>query len=685
MLKQVSRSLARTRIPVIGYRLQSTVAKTEAVKVSQPEVSKHSKSKNGKKYPPRNQKLFDISKQIRNSEINQESISMLDEGLSYLREVQVAENISDQDLQFAFQMVGSEILYQNEQALEVLIQYRVAHKYHFALAASKQLKEKNYREILNIWVRFIEYEKLNGVSKMPTFPIPEFNVRPYVLNNLVYFAYVQSCLAEGIKVNYTDVLKLLQTEQLPFHQFIGKTFRELSLYDEFSKEVSKFNGVASKLESSNLDPNGGTIYKRIEAATDRKDQNALNNTFNEVIETSEKTKIPINEETMIRFMRGFLEASKPDEVFKIFQNMLKNGITKPSLSTWECVLKAMGHPVYISKNDHNTISENIERTVETIVSTTPLTAKTLSVIISSFANLNQFEKVEFYLNKYSVEGEGSLPVISHTKNNILIGLLLNDKVTEAEKKLNDYMESNFIPITSTMNTFLNYYVKKQDYPSVEGILKFMKDHKIPEDIATFTIVIDVYFKIHKEKGLTPNVNTILSTINSSNIQLNDFTYATLIDGLRGSNLDAARQIFNHAVTKYKTSPQIHTAMLKSELEYGSIPKAEAIFKKYITVVSNDTRVWNMMISALLRKNEGLALLFYENMKSQSSTKVEPNAFTYYFLLNHFSRRNNAEKVQYLIDELEERSIDLGAQIPRLLRGLNGEYKLGESLMKALGA
>lgn len=179
--------------------------------------------------------------------------------------------------------------------------------------------------------------------------------------------------------------------------------------------------------------------------------------------------------------------------------------------------------------------------------------------------------------------------------------------------------SGYVPFTSTMNTFLDHYSKTKNYKAVEGILEFMKKYNIPEEVATYTIVIDIFFKLHREKGLEPNVNQILSSITTSkNIQLNDFTFTTLVDGLSrdGLNIEAAREIFETATKKYKYSAQLHTSMLKGELDFGLVGNAEKIFDNYIKKISNDTRVWNMMISGLIRKHEDLAFEYFENLKKQ---------------------------------------------------------------------
>lgn len=667
------------------------------------------KPKGKRKYQAVNPKLRDIADQIResvkaSSNDLTEAVTILNEGLSYLREIQVSENIDDKQLFSWFQPIVTQLFFKAldpkmslgkyliEEILDSMVEFRVAHKYHFTALAvnyysSDHDKQTIYRNVLKLWVQSVEYEK--SLSSPLPFPYVLKEVlpyRPFYLPNLAYFAFVQSCLQEGIKYTTSDAVKLLQSEKLPPPYLVIRTLDDVQVGEKFKDESQKFGKAIRIFEYENLDPNGQIVYKKINNASERKDVYALNSIYNDINDASKKEGKSINEDTLVRLMKGYLEAGKCDDVFKIFQTILQNGIEKPSISTWEMVLRAMGHPNYIRRQaKKDLIVENIERTVETIVSNgTQVTAKTLSIIISCFANLNRFDKVDEYLQKFD-----KLPVISPTKNNILIGLLLNKKITEAESKLKEFMSdgSGYVPFTSTMNTFLDHYSKTKNYKAVEGILEFMKKYNIPEEVATYTIVIDIFFKLHREKGLEPNVNQILSSITTSkNIQLNDFTFTTLVDGLArdGLNIEAAREIFETATKKYKYSAQLHTSMLKGELDFGLVGNAEKIFDNYIKKISNDTRVWNMMISGLIRKHEDLAFEYFENLKKQTDLKVEPNQFTYYFLLNHVVKRGNNDRTQYIIDNLADKKLNqLGTELPKLLSTLTDKFNFSPELLAEL--
>ncbi|KAK6458779.1 uncharacterized protein RJT20DRAFT_123865 [Scheffersomyces xylosifermentans] len=667
---------------------------------------------NSKKIPQRNAKLRDISNQIQDlvkaskSDLT-EAVEIMEEGLSYLREIQLSENITDNSIYFRFQPIVTELLFKAlepnstlgsrsaEDLLDIFSKYGVIHRYHYTVVAVKYFKSGEdkaviYQNVLQLWLKFLEFDRNNKATGMASVKAGNIEYRPYYLPNLVYFAYGQTCALQGVNFSLEDASKLLN-QDLPNVILIRNTLKDLHLFTGYKNEFQEFQKEVNSQNFEAMDPNGHVVYRRIRDASEKKNGNALNSIYSEIQEAASRNKKPINEDTLIRLMDGYFEAGRTDEVFAIFQSLLAHGIEKPSIRAWDVVLRAMGSPSYVNRlspAQKTKLGTNIEKTVETILSNgTELTAKTLSIVISGFATLDRFDKVDEYLQRFSTEGEGKLPVIAPTKNNILIGLVLNKKITEAETKLKEFVneKNGYVPSSSVMNTFLGYYAKISNFAAVEGILEFMKKHNIPEEVGTVTSVIDIYFKMHHEKGLAADVDQILQRVsNSKSVPLNDFTYTAIIDGLLkdGNNVAAARSIFDRASKKYATSAHLYSAMLRGELDYGSIEAAEKLFDVYIKKIRNDTRIWNTMINLLLHKREELALQYYENLKNEKL--AHPNYFTYYFLFNHFIKRGKKETIQSLIDDLGQRPLrDFGSELPKILNKLAGDYNFSPELSNIL--
>ena len=178
-------SILRTRAQVlVGSRFQSTVQtsnnEVKVVNEKQPFQGKRKASK----FKPVNNKLRDISSQIRasvNSSSNDltESIEILEEGLSYLREIQqVGEGLSDETIFSIFQPILASIIDKSldpsyntnrsvNEILDIFISYNVAHAYHFTKAMVHELKSGEdrkvmYENVFDYWVKFIEYSKISN-------------------------------------------------------------------------------------------------------------------------------------------------------------------------------------------------------------------------------------------------------------------------------------------------------------------------------------------------------------------------------------------------------------------------------------------------------------------------------------------------------------------------------------------
>ncbi|CUM68317.1 uncharacterized protein PRCAT00006039001 [Priceomyces carsonii] len=714
---------------IINSRYQSTVKSflsSQEDKVESEELTVNEKNrpnlqkqnKSGKKYKPLNRKLKDITEQIRSSvrtstnDLN-EAIDILEEGLSYLREVQIPELIPEDSLYSIFQPILLDIMGRAkddtvsmnkslEDLLDLFTTYSVAHQYHFTAVAAHELSNGDdnrtgYENVLKTWLKFLEYSKSTDnplISKYYGFMRQEkiiFNKSD--LRNLAYYAYVQSCLIQNVEYNLNDALKILQTDQVPEIFQIRRTIASLNLTTSLRADFEIFSKKLDKITLDQLDPNGSIVVRKINRAITSNDVNALNRTYEQIQNSALNSKTPITENTLVRLMNGYYECKLFKNVFRLFQDLIKNGIEKPSSASWDYLLRAMGHPSFLAGMSPEEVESNvsvIERTIDTIISNgIDITPKTLSIIIAAFSNLNRFDKVDEYLQKYSNSGDGSLPIIYATKNNILVGLILNQKIAESESKLKEYMQdgSGYIPSTTTMNTFLNYYAKVKNYKAVDGIVQFMKRNNIPEEIGTYTIIMDLFFKMHREKGLSPNIGELLTEFSTQgSVPFNDYAYSTMIDGLvkDGSNLEAARTLYTYASKKYRSSAQLVTSMLQGELDFGSVERAEVLFAYYIKNIRNDTRVWNMMIKSLLPKHEELAVQYFYNFQKQSDGSLEPNFYTYYFLITHFMKRGNSKQIQAILDELSRKPLrEMGFELPRILKSLSKKHQVDENTLRKI--
>lgn len=713
----------------LALRFQSVVTNLEpAAPFREPKPVENTKRKDGPKqtqkavqndksrFPPLNRKLREISVQVRLSVDKadldmSEAVDIVQEGVSYLRDIQTAEKIDNASLYSIFQPITATLIDKASapdadlgsrslaDVLDILIENSVAHHYHFTKVAAAQLASSAsdpYSAVLQTWLKWLEYTKSTSVTMGPIIRRP-FNVyatrefRAFHLSNLTFFAYVVSCLKNQVEYNVKDAMKLMQyadESNLPERAQVMLSIRGFGLDGKLKEDADLFESRIRELSLKSMDPNGTFVQRRIKSAVINNNKALLAATYRQMREASVLNDLPLSEASLNAVMKASIDLHQFATVTEIFRDILASGVESPSATTWELLLKALTHTVRVkdmSQATKEATAKQVDATWATMKAARPVTARSLAVGAGCYANLGKFDKMEKLLAEHS-----DLPVIDSTRNNVLIGMVLNGNVAEAEKKLQEYAETepSYTPSTHVVNGFLSYYVKVDNYTAVEKLMDYMKQKGIQEDVGTLTTVFDFFFKMHRRKGQVPDVAGLLLELSASNsdFQFNQATVTSILDALTkdGVNMEAARLIHTYFSSKYprfRTDPGMLTTMITGELDHGLVHNAERMFESYIKNVNNDVRMWNLMVRALLPKHEDLAVSYYTRLTEQSAFKVRPNHFTYYFLLDHFKRGSNTQKVQWAIDELAKSGLtDLGSVLPRWVQELSGRYNVPEKLM-----
>lgn len=703
----------RTNVPAIfavQLRYQSTAAASVGSVIQEKTPSKDKSDKNGpkKQRPQVPRKVREISRQVKlsiesakPSELS-EVIDMVEEGTSYLREIQHEDRIKDRELYLAFQPILAKLfdkLFAADASfgsrslvdvLNMLCDQRMAHRYHFTRVAQHMLsqaqqKPEMYNEVLLLWLKFAEYHSSLDTSRAIVFNnYNSYKDRGYThvqFKAMVYFAYVMLAVNAGASARAEDVLKIIAAVDknafLPDSFVVERTLSELALKEALGRDVSRFNEAHRNLKTESLDPNGNHVLNRLDKLMENLDARALDRFYPEICNASVRNKKPLHELTLNKIMMAFLAVKSFDRVLDVFRDMVAGGYKKPSNYTFDLVFKAIGHPDRLqpmtAKEREDTVTA-VDATLAAMKTAgVTMTPRTLAYVVACYANIGNFDKVEKVMKEYS-----NLATIDATKNNILVGLIMNNRISDAEDKLQEYLaaDKSFTPYTFTMNSFLAHYTKNSQFNAVEGILNFMRSRKIPEDVATITTAIDFYFKQIVAKGRVPDLDTVLAHLNErDDIDWTPSTINTILDSLTktGLNIEAARAVNNHFAAispKYRLSPGMNTTMIRAELDYGSFFNAEELFDFYIKNIRNDTRIWNMMIRGCLLQDTDTGIAYYKKLVSQQALGAKPNYFTYYFLLLHFERKGLNDKIQWALDELSGANLEeFGDVLPAILNRL----------------
>ncbi|CAH2351156.1 putative mitochondrial group I intron splicing factor CCM1 [[Candida] railenensis] len=674
-----------------------------------------------------NQKVSEITQQIRRAADSAsadltEPIQILEEGLSYLREIQKAEGISEEELYRSFQVVILTIFRKAqadganlggksvEDIFDMLVQYQVAHGYHFATMMARKLQSDSadYDGVLTLWVRYLEYSKLQP-NQFQFFKcyhsklngIPGVSYYQNDLPNVVFFAYMQSLIQQEIKFDAEIASKVLQQEELPSLFQVGSTVVRLGILSSQEEFGKSFGDAIDQFNVESTDPNGPIVLKRINQYVERRYTMGVKKTYDQIIEAaSRKGGIKIQEITLIRFMAAYIQLGEYDLCLDVFSNMVSHGVQQPSAHSWEMMLFALCNPQRVKSMEKNgrkldMLARKLEQCIATMeANKLQFNAKMLSVVIGCYANLNLMDKVDQLMQGERLLGGKKLPIIQKGKNNYILGLIANGSVANAENKLQQFQaeDVSYIPSINVLNSFLKKYVDGKNFESAEKVLKYAKDNHVEYDLATYTILIDMHFKINREMGQSAKIETIFQLLSEattnkdgtpSSIKLNEITLGSIIDGLckDGSNIDAARTLYKYVSKNMKPTRESTTAMLSTELEFGSLDEAKKLFQMYTSNITNSSRIWNMMIKGLLKRDEEMALEFFHDFKKKSNAQCKPNFFTYYFLLEYFLRKDRREIVQALVDDINGGALtDLGDTLPKVLNSIKGQYEVRHDLV-----
>lgn len=657
---------------------------------------------------PFSRKLRDITQQITlsvanaNSQDLGEAVDIFEEGVSYLREIQHSEALEDEFFFKYFQASATALLTkaiesQDDKVIsrvfEILTSNRVAHNFHFGQYQQYLLLQSRYSDILTVWLQYLEYSRaseprMQFIMSRPFGYHADSKFLNYYTRNVAYFAYVTLCSAAGVEQSLADTLKLLQIEDialLPTPAQMRATLKDSLVNDSVKDDLRKFEQQAQALSIKMLDPNGDAMAKQIAAISKRGNSRQLKQFYEKMLAASVENNLPLKEDSLARVMAAFIDLHRFADAFEVFNTMTTK--FQPSLASWALTLKAIGHPKHVaslSDAEKSKMAQNVTSTIASMEALgVPVNAKTLAVAVGAMSNLNKQDEVQKLLKKYP-----DVPIVHLTRHNILLGMISNDKTAEAEKLMKTYLKDvpSYIPSIQLLNSFMSYYVNNGNLEAVDAMMKFMTEKGIESDIGTLTTVVNYYFKTCKANGVIPDVKSVLVDMNKVNMKWDPNMAATLLGGLTqdGSSMDAARAVFKHFVElgpQYKNSPALYTVMIKAEMDFGDADVAEGMFNWYNDNLNLDIRMWNMMITGFLTKNEEKALKIYRNMAASS---VQPNYFTFYYLLMNALQKGNKKQVQWVIDEVEKSQIkDFGQVLPTKLAQLKLQYKVSPELLNKL--
>ncbi|CAN3375021.1 hypothetical protein DIURU_005177 [Diutina rugosa] len=694
MLKHTFRACRQLRAASTASAASSAASQGSAASAkssSQPPSQSQPQKAAGRKVGARPQahyKLRSIAKHVGDTVTTTsdlgEAIDILDEGASYLREIEVAEKISDVEIYRALSPLANKIITRvlngdvetGDRSIvdivEVLAKSRVVDKYHFAKAATWLLRQgpENIPQVLNLWVLYLETKPARD-----RFVQVQEKYNKMQFDWLAYFALVAQHVALKQPLNIDQAKQLMQTDNLPEIGQVQLALRQSNLDEQYKQQFHQFVQEVQRHLEETEDPNGRQIYKRIRDAIDRRMLGQVHQVVDLVKRSSVAQNVPIHTSTIWRLMDAYTALDAPDYAISLFQELLAQGYDIPE-RVWSQFLICLSSPSRVKSNRQGL--KEFDTAARVYLSKFPMTPRVLSIISSGYTNYDDYPTAKKLIDEWNAKG---IELIHPAKNNVVFGLVLNKHIVQAEALFKQFTDADptYQPSTTLMNSFLAYYAKAKNFKAVEHILKYMDERNVPYDVATYTSVVDSYFKEMHARGRSGDVDQVLQTIKG--VDVNDVFLNALVSGLaRQGNIESARAIFATAINRFPGSRPLMGSMLSGELDHGSIDKARAIFD-YIKHTGGNVNVrdYNQMISGLMPKHAQVAWDYYQEMKQAG---IQPNQYTWYFLLHHTLHRTKdataKARAQQVLDDMQTVTSkdQLGVRLPKMLRGAADDYNLG---------
>ncbi|CAI5759983.1 unnamed protein product [Candida verbasci] len=616
---------------------------------------------------PQNEKLTNITKQISNTikanNLN-ESIEIFTEGIQFIRKIQKEENMRFQSIWNSFGPLAMEIINQidNPEQLETFLKilntYGVCNKYFYTKLASLYVHQENYEKALEAFVFMKEHiKKLNSHRMLIKVGSRSIESKSYHIYNLAYYSYIFMCIKNG-GYSRENAMKLMGTREITTN-VVRSTLIEFGLYDQ--SKFKLFAGFELNEKAKRYDVN--SIIHEIKKVESKE---ALDFLYLQMLKMGKAKEMVVDELVLINFMEQYFNYKQYDKVVQILQQILSS-VEKPSIKTWNVVIKSLTNPTQI-KNNRNDLRSQFEKVLNTIKSMDiPYNNDTYIAIVSAYANFGEFDKVKYYMENFNVPKEAN--------DGILKGLILNNKIQDAEQNLKELIKKDFIPSTQTMNEFLTYYARNRNTQAIKGIISFMKDNNIAQDMATITTLLNLEFKSSFDKGKELDLAQFFKQFQitqNENFKLNEHICNTILQGfIKNRSLEAARAFYNQIKTNFPKSTWLHTQQMVGEISIGSPMQGIEIFQYYIKNIKDEPIIWNTLIRNLLQVNEDDLAMAYFNKFTNKTHGARANHFTYYFILQHYIKKRDLAQIQAIVNQLSKHQLDEYGRISELGLGKLG--------------
>lgn len=567
--------------------------------------------------------------------------------------------------------VADHILF--ERVIKSLTNNNVIHGTHLYKYMKALIDDKKYSKALEVYVDHLQFFNDHPESLISVRGKKEFNHKRDIQNAAIV-SYILSLKELSSSVDEQFFKSLLQGSKLNMYSI--KRFLD---YIKLPKEDDEFiMKTLNVIQDKSFDINSELHLNEVNKLSQYNLLIKLESLCDASLAKFVGKESLVKPETLLAYMNAFNQTGHTSKVMDLWAWGQKYGIidAKPQIEFWNQLLLAQ---LKSKVKDKETVVKSVWNLMET---ESKPNAESYSIYIKCLMKFGQFPEIMSLINKIKTQkpelwtnelkcdtvrtlimsrkfndamslfkvytAEEGFKANAETYNALFSGLLNGNKLEEASELLDQMShDDGFEPDIATWSSIMNYLMKlsiKAELTADETmshllkIMTTMKESGIEfNKVAIFMVLTNLL----KNKETFEIGLTMLMNFENTSIKLNDIGYTGIITGLTQNGAMENALVYYHKA-----------------IEAGVLPKAtmyNSIFKGYY---------YHPDIKATRK--------FYDEevLKLAKSGKLnmQPNAFTYYFMISQGLRKDDREFIQFVIDEISKRpTIQLGQRLPDILK------------------
>ncbi|KAJ9556705.1 hypothetical protein OSB04_011319 [Centaurea solstitialis] len=250
---------------------------------------------------------------------------------------------------------------------------------------------------------------------------------------------------------------------------------------------------------------------------------------------------------------------------------------------------------------------------------------------------------------------GVVPTVS-TFNTFLNGLILQDRILEAEKLFKKLIKGNFcVPDVVMYNTMIKGLCKFGNNETAIALVKLMDERGCKPNVVTYNTIID---SLCKDQMVDDALKLFKDMIFHKGILPSVITYSSLIRGLCSiGRWDGVLKMLKEMEEDERTSPNVVTfnILVDAFCKEGMVENAMSVINIMIERGRDPNLVtFNSLIDGFcLRGEMEKAMEVFDLMRIRG---LNPNVVTYNSLLNGYCKSLKIDEAMHLFHEITEKGM-----------------------------